>query len=151
MIDFSPSFSTYVQGGRLDSFAFVPPTLSPRPFPPRRAGKGANSHIWPTLLRQDVQRDGQRRTCWHTALAVLTAANSAHIQIIPETHQHLKCAHGKSAGTDSLQTHGHIRLLAPLSAPAGVERGGGDRGGKNQTVESQSRLGQAQRSRGDNT
>jgi hypothetical protein len=35
---------------RSDSFACLTPTLSPRPFPPRRAGKGANSHIWPRLL-----------------------------------------------------------------------------------------------------
>jgi hypothetical protein len=42
-------------------------------------------------------------------------------------------------------------LTPILSAPTGVERGGGDRGRKNTTVESRSRLGQAQSSRGERT
>jgi hypothetical protein len=129
MIAFLSSFSTSVRGERSDSFACLTPTLSPRPFPPSRAGKGANSRIWPTLVWQDVHRHGQRRICWYAALALLTTADSAHAPIIPKSPPRPKRAQAKTAGTDPLQTHGQIRLLAPLSAPAGVERGGGDRGG----------------------
>ena len=42
--------STELQNFRIQDFRS--PTLSPRPFPPRRAGKGANSPIWQTLLNE---------------------------------------------------------------------------------------------------
>jgi len=33
--------------------AGLAPTLSPRPFPPRRARKGANCRMWPVVLPSD--------------------------------------------------------------------------------------------------
>ena len=41
-----------IQDSRFKIQDFRSPTLSPRPFPPRRAGKGANSPIWQTLLNE---------------------------------------------------------------------------------------------------
>jgi hypothetical protein len=134
MMNFLPSFVGF-QG--LDSCAFVAPTLSPRPFPPRRAGKGANSRIWPTLfidvlhaVRQwakSIKRSIDRR--FHCFLAAVysglthTASKTNEVQNISSP------AHCCSACKTSVKTRGQIWLLAPLSVPAGVERGGGDRGG----------------------
>jgi hypothetical protein len=119
MIVLLQSFATSVPGERLDFFASLTPTLSPRPFPPRRAGKGANSRIWPRLLTEDVQAVSPVASCQFVK-------RLASQQRSPTT---AVLAGGQTACTSNLQSVGHIRLLAPLSAPAGVERGGGDRGG----------------------
>jgi hypothetical protein len=44
---------------RIAEFKDLSATLSPRPFPPRRAGKGANSRIWPTLFTEVLHAEGQ--------------------------------------------------------------------------------------------
>jgi hypothetical protein len=159
MIALLPSFATSVLGERSDSFACLAPTLSPRPFPPRRAGKGANSHIWPTLLTdvlhavrqwaKSIKRSIDRR--FHWLLATVYSGLTHTASKTNEVQNTSSSAHCPSACKTSVKTLGHIRLLAPLSAPAGVERGGGDRGGKNTTVESRSRLGKTHRRWGENT
>jgi hypothetical protein len=164
MMNFLPSISFE----RWDSFACLTPTLSPRPFPPRWAGKGANSPMWPRLFDRTYTPTGQwltaiiRRACilvicrspasgrvtrWATATCVMRPP------IRPEgwAPKGVAGTVGQTAGTSFIQSVGHIGLLALLSAPAGVERGGGDRGGKNTTVGFLGRLGQAQWSRGENT
>jgi hypothetical protein len=78
----------------------------PNPLAPPGAGE-PNSRIWPTLFIDDV----------HAVRTVATRRARGFV------------ASGQSVGTSYVQSVGHIRLLAPLSAPAGVERGGGDRGG----------------------
>ena len=56
----------------------VDPPLSPPPLStPAGAERGANSHIWPRLLKQDVQRHGQRADWGSTNAGALAAANSA--------------------------------------------------------------------------
>jgi hypothetical protein len=115
---------------RSDSFACVTPTLSPRsrgpvpthtprPLSPRRAKEGANSRIWPCLLSKDVHAVGSVASCQVDEF-------SASQKRSPTT---AVLASGQAVGTSYLQSVGQIWLLAPLSAPAGVERGGGDRGG----------------------
>jgi hypothetical protein len=176
MMNFLPSFPGF-QG--LDSCAFVAPTLSPRnrgpvsthtprPLSPRRAKEGANSRIWPCLLDGMYKLTGRWPTAIHRRACFLASCRSPasgrmtrwvtttctmHFPVRPEGWAPTGVAGtvGPTAGTSSLCTRGHMRLLAPLSAPPGVERGGGDRGGKNTTVEFLGRLGQAQKNRGENT
>jgi hypothetical protein len=89
----------------------------PNPLAPPGAGQ-PNSRMWPTHITEDVQTDQPvvNFNFFHLGLSVGGPKSTL------ETTDH-------SAGTSSLQSVGQIRLLAPLSAPAGVERGGGDRGG----------------------
>ena len=104
------------------------PTHAPRPLSPRRAKEGANRRIWPCFFREDV----------HVVRSVAgsvteTARPRPFLKTKGYASQLLKnasCTTGQTAGTSSLRTHGQIRLLAPLSAPAGEERGEGDRGGR---------------------
>jgi len=147
-----PCFSMFKTGhGSFEMTLALPaqwlsPTLSPRPFPPRRAGKGANSRMWPCVFKGRVQRvlltrrygceSGFGNLCagsLTSGLPVLKAVRlplpSWPTPVLPINTLEV-LATGRSAGTSSLQGVGHIRLLAPLPAPAGVGRGGGDRGGR---------------------
>ena len=48
------SYSSLGWGERAVSFAYLAPTHTPRPLSPRRAKEGANSHIWPCFILEDV-------------------------------------------------------------------------------------------------
>ncbi len=151
--------------GGSDFFAFVTPTrfVAP-PYPPALstpagAEREPNSRMWPTLFTEVLHAVGQfvdavvggRYLCnpasqinprefiggrlqlfVNTVLSgcVLAASKTKTIQ---STNASPRCP---SACKTSVNTSGQIWLLAPLSAPAGVERGGGDRGGiKRQNIQ----------------
>ncbi len=117
----------------IQTFARLAACSSP-PYPPALSTPAGverepNSPIWPCVLRERVQRD------WSTGRSGCQFANDrpcagalangfpARISVRPTLPS------WPWSGTSSLQSVGQIWLLAPLSAPAGVERGGGDRGG----------------------
>ncbi len=127
------------------SFATLAACSSP-PYPPALstpagAEREPNSHTWPCALTDQVQGLSATRRCWcqadfgNTGTGPLAGNLPARISLYltqPSwTMQQKRPAQSRwpMRGTSSLQSVGHIRLLAPLSAPTGVERGGGDRGG----------------------
>ena len=96
--------------------AFVVPPSPPTPLHPRRGGKGGKQpHLGVSLAQRRTRRRASDR---------VQAGTKRNVQSIRSG-----LSSGQTVGTSSLKTRDQIWLLAPLSAPTGVERGGGDRGG----------------------
>ena len=116
-----------------NSFATLAACSSP-PYPPALstpagAEREPNSRMWPCVFTDQVQcvPATRLRVCQsdfgNVGIGSLAGSLPARISQRP-TH-----SSWPKRGTSPLLSVGQIRLLAPLSAPAGVERGGGDRGG----------------------
>jgi hypothetical protein len=127
------------------TFAMLAACSSP-PYPPALstpagAEREPNSRMWPCVFTDQVQcvPATRRRVCQSDFRNIgigsladsLRARISLYLTQPSWTMQQKRTAQSRwpMRGTSSLQSVGHIRLLAPLSAPVGVERGGGDRGG----------------------
>ena len=127
--------------------AFVAPPYPPALSTPAGVEREPNSPIWPTLFTEALHAAGQFVMRIATPIAsVLQAMKLMGVRTqlffdavllgFPFALRNTK--NGSTARTASnclsacktlVYSVGQIGLLAPLSAPAGVERGGGDRGG----------------------
>jgi hypothetical protein len=133
----------------------------PNPLAPPGAGE-PNSRVWPTRLTDDVHAVkpvdglvlsfvGAQPSGRKTPVNPIDAFDTNLLRpegwaptdgLVVTGFAKSREATGQTAGTSRLQSVGQIRLLAPLSARAGVERGGGDRGGNK--LRSGKRVGDAQ-------
>lgn len=119
------------------------PWLAPTHTPPplsRPAGqkRGANSRIWSCALRGRGQRgwltersSGAHHVGRNSACALENARPTRALR-------NSQVPGWLWFGTSCLNSVGQIGLLAPLPAPAGVGRGGGDRGGEERPKDHQS-------------
>jgi hypothetical protein len=117
------------------SFPPYPPALST----PAGAEREPNSRIWPRVFSEVLHALGQFVGALGTLQLMGVRTQLFLANVLSElTYTASTNNTGSSTQTSSncpracktsVYSVGHIRLLAPLSAPAGVERGGGDRGG----------------------